>query len=97
MKKQSQEDAIHKALLKKALGYSADEIVEEYTVDEDGTERLSKKKITKKYISPDIPAAKVLLEMSGDESKYENMTEEQLKKEKIKLIQLLKDGGEDGD
>ena len=88
---------IQKALLKKALGYNADEIVEEYIVDDDGKEKLSKKKITKKFISPDIPAAKVLLENYSDSStEYENMSEEELKKEKIKLIKLLQSGEEDG-
>lgn len=88
---------IQKALLKKALGYNADEIVEEYIVDDEGNEKLSKKKITKKFISPDIPAAKVLLEnYSDNNSVYENMSEEELKKEKIKLIKLLQSGDEDG-
>ena len=40
------EDKIRKALLKKALGYSADEVVEEYALD-DGEEKLVKKKVTK--------------------------------------------------
>ena len=99
MKKKELEEVseIQKALLKKALGYNADEIVEEYVVDEDGKERLSKKKITKKFISPDIPAAKVLLENYSDySSKYENMSDEELMNEKIKLIKLLQVGEEDG-
>ena len=89
-------DVIEKALLKKALGYDASEIIEEYVIDEDGNEKLSKRKVTKKHISPDIPAAKVLLEhYSGIENnKYENMTDEELQIEKIKLIKLLENEGE---
>ena len=100
MKKKELEEVseIQKALLKKALGYNSDEIVEEYIVDEEGNERLSKKKVTKKFISPDIPAAKVLLEnYSDDTSKYESMSDEELKNEKIKLIKLLQIGEENGD
>lgn len=87
---------IEDALLKKALGYDCDEIVEEYVIDEDGQPKLSKKKVTKKHISPDIPAAKVLLEhfSSLEQSKYENMTEQELRQEKINLIKLLKKEGE---
>lgn len=39
---------IEDALLKKALGYEAKEVVEEYVIDESGESKLSKKKITKK-------------------------------------------------
>ena len=42
------ESKIKKALLKKALGYIADDVVEEYLLDEDGNIKLSKKKVTKK-------------------------------------------------
>ena len=84
-------DVIEKALLKKALGYNTSEIIEEYVIDEDGNEKLSKRKVTKKHISPDIPAPKVLLEHYSDieNSMYENMSDEELKKEKIKIIKLL--------
>ena len=88
---------IENALLKKAIGYDCDEIIEEYVIDDEGNSKLSKKKITKKHISPDIPAAKILLEQYANEnldSKYENMTDEQLKQEKIKLLKLLKNKGE---
>ena len=88
---------IEAALLKKALGYDCDEVVEEYIIDEDGNAKLSKKKVTKKYVSPDIPAAKVLLEsFENKANKYENMTEEELQKEKIRLIKLLQNGEDDG-
>ena len=37
---------INSALLKKALGFDAKEIVEEYATGEDGEVKLSKKKVT---------------------------------------------------
>lgn len=90
---------IEEALLKKALGYDFNEIVEEYVVDDDGECKLSKKKITKKYVSTDIPAAKVLLEhYSNGPNEYEKMSIDELKKEKLRLLELLeKEGGESGD
>ena len=54
-------DKIEKSLLKKALGYQYKEVIEEYSIGEDG-EKLSKKKITTKDVPPDISAVKLLLE-----------------------------------
>ena len=88
---------IESALLKKALGYDHDEIVEEYVVDEQGVVKLAKKKVTTKHFSPDIPAAKILLEeFNKNTNIYESMTEEQLKEQKNKLIKLLKKEGKNG-
>ena len=91
------EDKIKQALLKKALGYSASEVVEEYTVDEEGEKRLSKKKVTKKHYSPDISAVKVLLERyyKTYEENVLAMSDAQLENEKNILMQLLK-GEENG-
>ncbi len=94
---EEQMSKIQEALLKKALGYNCDEIIEEYVIDEEGNEKLSKRKVTKKYISPDIPAAKVFLENYAEQnSKYENMTDEQLEEERLRLLKLLNNGDEDG-
>ncbi len=88
---------IESALLKKALGYDHNEIVEEYVVDEEGVVKLAKKKVTTKHFSPDIPAAKILLEeFNKNTNIYESMTEEQLKEQKNKLIKLLKKEGKNG-
>lgn len=85
------ENDIKNALLKKALGFESDEIVEEYTTDETGNPVLSKRKITKKFTPPDVSALRFILEQSqlsvDDISK---MTDKQLLKEKERLLQLLK-------
>lgn len=93
-----EEDKIKKALLKKALGYSADEVVEEYSYDDEGELKLSKKKVTKKHYSPDISAVKVLLERyyKTYEDKVLSMSDEELKLEQERLKNLLK-GESDGD
>ncbi len=92
-----EEAKLKKALMKKALGYSADEVVEEYVTDEDGQPRLTKKKVTKKHFSPDISAIKVLYEKYCKTYSEElaSMTDEQLEEEKMRLLKLLKEG-EDG-
>lgn len=94
------EKALESALYKKAIGYTADEVTEEYVKEDDGTFTLSKKKVTKKQASPNIPAARVLLEhyISKNKSEIENMTDEELLLEKEKLLALLtktKDTGEE--
>ena len=86
------EEQIKDALLKKALGYESDEIVEEYTTDENGQTVLSKRKITKKFNPPDINALRFLLEQSSlSDDEISHMTDSQLIQEKERLLQLLKE------
>lgn len=77
---------IKKALMKKALGYDSTETVEEYSLTDDEV-KLIKKKITKKNVPPDITALKILL--TGDEKSVADMTDEELEKEKQRLIKIL--------
>lgn len=86
---QSEREDIYKALLKKAMGYTADESVEEFSAEEDGL-RLLKKKVTKKHVPPDVSALKVLLSL-GSEKSISEMTDEELEREKARLLKLLKD------
>ena len=86
------EEQIKDALVKKALGYESDEIVEEYTTDENGQAVLSKRKITKKFNPPDINALRFLLEqLSLSDDEISHMTDSQLIQEKERLLQLLKE------
>lgn len=86
------DEEIKNALLKRAIGFESDEIVEEYIADENGMPILAKRKITKKYNAPDLSALKFLLEQSElSEDEISNMTDEQLLKEKNRLLQLLKE------
>ena len=102
MKKDKLEDvdeSIKLALIKKALGYEAIDEVKEYAVDENEKMKLTKKKITKKFVSPDIAAAKTLLEYYFDENKneYEAMSDEELLAERERLLNLLKSEEDDGE
>lgn len=86
------DDEIKEALLKRALGFDSDEIIEEYSSDENGNSVLIKRKITKKFNPPDISALKFLLEQQQlYDDEISKMTDEQLLKEKERLLQLLKE------
>ena len=75
-----------KALMKRALGYDAKEVIEEYVKGEDGIV-LTKKKVTKKNVPPDISALKTLLELNPVD--ITSMSEEELIKEKERLLNEL--------
>ena len=91
LKEDKENEELTKALLKKAMGYSVDEIVEEYAKTDEDNLTLTKRKVTKKHIPPDIPAARALLELFWDKNKdYKNYTDEELENEKQRLLKLLK-------
>ena len=75
------------AVRKKAVGYTAEECVEEYGVSE-GQLTLCKRKITVKEVPPDLSAVKMLMDLD-EANPYENMSEEELENEKNRLLQLL--------
>lgn len=86
-KKSVTEIDLKDALLKKALGYDATEVVEEYVSGEEGEIKLTKKKVTKKNVPPDMTALKML--MDGDGRPIESLTDEELTEEKERLLKLL--------
>ncbi len=77
-------------LLKKAKGYSYKEVQEEYSVKEDGEIALTKRKVTEKYCPPDSGALKAYIELNG-ERKVEDFTDEELERERDRLLAALKD------
>ena len=82
------EQEIKEAIMKVALGYCLEEVTEEYGV-EDGELKLVKRKETKKDIPPDLKAVKLLLE----DKDYTVLSDEELEKEKQKLLKQLKEEG----
>lgn len=80
------EEEVKAALLRRALGFETDEIVEEYGFNE-GEAVLMKRKVTKKTVPPDIQAAKILME---EQKPLRTLTDEQLQEEKERLLRLLK-------
>jgi len=83
------DENLQNVLVKRALGYTSEEVIEEYT-DDNGKLKLIKRKVTKKDIPPDINAVKILLDKSDDEEfDLTNLTDEELlslKKEVTKQI-----------
>ena len=83
-------EKIKEALMKKAMGYNFEESVEEFSLDEEnGKYKPCKKRISKKYMPPDISAMKALLSICDEDSKYDLMTEEELLIERAKLLEQL--------
>ncbi len=80
---------IDRALIKKAVGYTTKEVVEEFG-EEDGEMVLKKKKVTSKSVPPDVTALKILFDKE-EEKPLLDMTDEQLEKEKIRLLKLLEE------
>ena len=95
MKQHQITDNLKKVLLKKALGYDVKESAEEFSVDSGETLQKTKVKVTSKHCPPDLNALKILLDMGGETNEITDMTDEQLQKEKMRLINLLKQTGEE--
>ncbi len=89
MKKDNQQ-ALQDALLKKALGYTAKEVTEEYSMVESELV-LSKRKTSTKSYPPDLSALQLLIDKMAfnQTNKYSNMTLEQLQQEKLRLLKEL--------
>jgi len=79
--KKSDNDPLIAALRKKAFGYTVSEQATEY--DAEGNE--TKNKVTTKEVPPDLSAIKMLLDMGGEEE----MSEEELERERRRLLDLL--------
>ena len=79
------------SLYKKAVGYTATEKTTEYSPDGE----VVKKKVVSKHFPPDISALKAYLELISSGEDYESMTDEELEREKerlLKKMEEIKDG-----
>ena len=84
------QDDIRNAVLKVALGFSVEEVTEEYGV-EDGELKLVKRKETRKDVPPDLRAVRLLME--GAE--VSELSDEELMAEKERLLRDLAKTGAD--
>ena len=75
------------SLYKKAVGYTATEKTTEYSPDGD----VVKKKVVSKHFPPDISALKAYLELISSGEDYESMTDEELAREKQRLLKELEE------
>ncbi|HIZ02842.1 MAG TPA: hypothetical protein H9727_00985 [Candidatus Borkfalkia avistercoris] len=83
-------DGVKEALRRRALGFEAEEVVEEYAFQE-GEAVLLKRKVTKKTVPPDVAAAKLL---SEEEKPLAALTPRELQEQKARLLALLREGEE---
>jgi len=99
MKEKDFKSSVEKMLLKKAMGFKVKENVDEYaSVGEEM--KLVKRRITTKYVSPDLAAAKTLLELNGKEEQNDlsYLSDEQLLRERTRLLLALESAsGEEKD
>lgn len=74
------------AIIKKAKGYEAEEIIEEYQIEDD-VMTLTKKRVSKKHYPPDTQAAKMILEREDekDNQNASDLSEDEIKT-KIKML-----------
>lgn len=80
------------ALKSLAIGLKVKETTDEFVTDEKGELKLTKRKVNEKNIPPNTDILKMLYQSSKeDTNKYQNMSDEELEKERIRLLNLLKD------
>ena len=89
MKSEKERKKLEKALMDKALGFTTQEVVEEYGFSGDDFVLQKRKTSTKSY-PPDLSALQMLLEREGDNELY-TMTDEQLEREKRRLLNKIKE------
>lgn len=80
-------ESVKDALIKCAVGLSASEVVEEFSADNAGELKLVKRKVTRREVPPDIKAVKMLMDGEGTSE----LSDEELKEERERLIALLKE------
>lgn len=82
-----------KALEMCVKGLTSKEVTTEYVVDEEtGKMKAVKQKVNEKTIPPNIDLLKLLYSNSNQpKDDYEKMTDEELEREKIRLIKELKE------
>ena len=82
---------IQKALMDKALGYTTQEVTEEYGFTGDEFV-LQKRKTSTKTYPPDLSALQMLIDKEDiEENEIEKLTDEELQKEKERLLKILKE------
>ena len=94
MKKKELEQ-LDNALFNRAIGFSKDDVTEEYSMVEDKL-TLIKKKLNSKYYPPELKAIEMLMEKYdlNSDNTYEAYTLEELQQEKEKLLKMLEEAQE---
>lgn len=77
------------SLYELAKGCVLKEKVEDFVADVDGNVNLKNRKIVRKQLAPDLQAIKVFMELKVQDD-FEDMTDEELEKEKERLLEEIK-------
>ncbi|MDE5990749.1 MAG: hypothetical protein K2O95_06025 [Clostridia bacterium] len=80
-------EEIEKAVFRRAVGYDVQEIIEEYS----GENELLKRKVSSKHYPPDMTAVKTMLELGLDNDELKSMSDDQLIELKKRLLNQLND------
>ena len=97
MKKDLKDEALKKLLLKAAKGYKIAEVTVEYA-EVNGKMQITKRRETKKDVPGDLKALQMLLENEKTEglTGAGELSDEELEKEKLRLLEELKQGEKHG-
>lgn len=79
------DDELMDTLLKRAKGYTYDEVQEEFAMRDDGEMALVKRKIAKKYCPPDSNALRAYIELTSNKSLSE-YSDEELLRERDRIV-----------
>lgn len=75
-------------MYERAIGFSQEDVAEEFGMVENEL-RLLKRKTSKKYYPPEIRAIELMIEREGDNDEYKNMGLNQLENERERLKKLI--------
>lgn len=83
------------ALFNRAIGFSKNDVVEEYSIEGDKL-TLIRRKLNSKYYPPELKAIEMLMEKQNlnDEEIYKGYELEELEKEREKLLKMLNEAQE---
>ncbi len=78
------------------MGVTTKEVTSEYAMDDEtGKLKLIKQKINEKNLPPNADIIKLIYSKNETKDEYENLTDEQLIKEKQRLLKELKENDDD--
>lgn len=83
-----------KAIKKLVKGFCLKEVVKEYSLDANGKKILTKQKVSQKLVPPNTDIVKMLYQKQDKPTNFEGWTDEQLEREKQRLLEMLKKGEE---
>ncbi|MBO5954906.1 MAG: hypothetical protein J6Q13_02945 [Clostridia bacterium] len=79
-------------------GVTTKEVVTEYAIDEEtGKLKIVKQKVSEKYVPPSVDLLKLIYpHMAEEKLDYASLTEEELEREKLRLLKELKESEDVG-